>query len=56
MLLLPSGVVPSRNWTAPPGVPVLPPLSATCAVNVTDCPTVDGLASETRLVLVVPFT
>ena len=48
--LVPSGVVPSRNVTAPVGLPLA---EVTVAVNVTDWPNVDGLADDVRLVLVL---
>lgn len=42
-------VEPSRNATVPVGVEAVP---VTVAVNVTLCPAVDGLAEESRTVLV----
>ena len=50
---VPSVVAPSLNVTVPVGVPV-PELGATVAVNITDCPTVDGFAEEIRVVMVGP--
>jgi len=46
-----SVVVPSRKFTAPVGTVVLPEGPATVAVNVTDCPAVDGLADEVTVVV-----
>ena len=46
---LPIVVVPSRKLTVPDGVPE--PL-VTVAVNVTDCPAVDGFAEEVSAVVV----
>lgn len=45
---LPMELVPSRKTTVPVGVP---PVPVTVAVNVTDCPAVEGLSEETTLVL-----
>ena len=56
---VPSVVAPSKNVTVPVGVPV-PDVGATVTVNVTDCPTADGLAEELSVVVVaandIPFT
>ena len=44
---------PSMNWTKPVGVAVLiagPEVLATVAVNVTDCPKVDGFTEEVTVV------
>jgi hypothetical protein len=42
-------VAPSRKLTVPVGLPVAP---VTVAVKVTVCPAFEGLADETRLVVV----
>ena len=49
----PKGVPSIKNWTEPVGVPVLVPVSVTVAVNVTDCPKVDGVAEEVTTTEVV---
>ena len=44
---------PSMNWTEPVGVAVLiadPEMLATLAVNVTDCPKIDGFTDEVTVV------
>ena len=44
---------PSMNWTEPVGVAVLiaaPEMLATFAVNVTDCPKIDGFTEEVTVV------
>ena len=46
---MPSVAAPSLNVTVPVGVP---PLPATVAVNVTDCPNTDGFAEDTTVVVV----
>ena len=46
-----TAVLPTKNVTVPVGVPV-PDGSRTTAVNVTVCPTVAGLAEESRDVVV----
>jgi hypothetical protein len=46
---LPRVVVPSRNFAVPEGVPAE---LVTVAVNVTDCPTVEGLSEEATVVFV----
>ena len=52
-LLEPRIFVPSENVTVPVGVPAT---AVTVAVNVTDCPRVEGLREDVRLVLVVALT
>ena len=47
---LPIEVVPSTKLTVPDGVPE--PVEVTVAVNVTDCPAVDGFAEEVSAVVV----
>jgi hypothetical protein len=47
---LPSRVAPSRNWTAPEGVPKA---DVTVAVKVTVCPTVAGFGEEINEVVVL---
>jgi len=47
---VPSTVAPELNVTAPVGVTIA---EATVAVNLTDCPNVDGLREETTVVVVV---
>ena len=42
-----------ENWTVPVGVAVLVPVTVTVAVNVTDCPKVDGFAEEVTTTEVV---
>ena len=49
----PRGAPSIENWTEPVGVPVLVPVSVTVAVNVTDCPKVDGFAEEVTTTEVV---
>lgn len=44
----PMEVAPSKKSTVPVGVP---PVPVTVAVNVTDCPAVEGLSEETTLVV-----
>jgi hypothetical protein len=46
---LPIWVVPSKKFTVPEGVP---PELVTAAVNVTDWPTVEGLAEDVTVVVV----
>ena len=44
---------PSMNWTEPVGVAALiaaPEMLATFAVNVTDCPKIDGFTEEVTVV------
>ena len=46
---------PSMNWTEPVGAAVLIPAPAvfvTVAVNVTDCPKIDGFSEEATVVKV----
>ena len=50
---LPSVTVPSLNVTVPPGTP--PKDGATVAVNVTDCPFLDGFSEDTIFVVVFAF-
>jgi hypothetical protein len=51
---LPMEVVPSKKITVPVGVP---PVPLTVAVNVIDCPAVDGFSEDSSDVLVgVPVT
>src|ERR1039458_8073932 len=47
---VPNIVAPSRNVTAPVGVP--PAVLATVAVKVTDCPPMEGLSDDTTDVVV----
>jgi hypothetical protein len=49
---LPRGVVPLINATVLAGFPA-PALVVTVAVNVTDCPNVDGLGGEELVIVVV---
>ena len=42
-----------ENWTVPVGVAVLVPVTVTVAVNVTDCPKVDGFTEEVTVTEVV---
>jgi hypothetical protein len=49
---VPSVVVPSTNATVPVGVPVPGATGVTVAVNVTDCPSPDGFAEDTTVVVV----
>ena len=50
---VPSVVAPSLNVTVPVGVPLPGATALTVAVNVTDWPTVEGLAEEVTVVLVL---
>jgi hypothetical protein len=45
-------VAPSLKFTVPPGVPAPGAITATVAVNVTDCPKTDGFALELSVVVV----
>ncbi len=47
---VPNVVEPSLNVTMPVGVPVLPAILNTVAVNVTDCPRIAGLDEDVRAV------
>ncbi len=47
---VPTVVFPSANVTVPVGVPLA---ELTTAVNVTDCPNMEGLSEELRVVVVV---
>ena len=40
------------NWTVPPGVPLPGAIAVTVAVNVIDCPKVDGFADDDKAVVV----
>jgi hypothetical protein len=40
------------NWTVPPGVPLPGAMAVTVAVNVIDCPKVDGFAEDDKAVVV----
>jgi hypothetical protein len=42
------------NWTVPVGVPTAGEAAPTVAVNVTDCPVIEGLTDEITAVFVVP--
>ena len=48
---LPIALAPSRNETVPDGVPG--EVLLTVAVNVTDCPVVDGFAEDVTVVVVL---
>src|SRR5260370_38840587 len=48
---VPSCVLPSAEVTCPVGVPAPGEFTLTVAVNVTDCPTVDGVADEATIVV-----
>ena len=50
-VLEPSVAAPSLKVTEPVGVPAA--VEVTLAVNVTDCPTVEGLSNEVIVVVVV---
>ena len=50
----PSDVPPFENDTVPDGT-VVPEAGVTVAVNVTDCPEVEGFKEEIRPVVVVTF-
>jgi len=50
---VPSVVAPSRKVTVPDGLPAPGATTATVAVKVTLCPTVDGFTDDVRLVLVL---
>ena len=50
---VPSVFAPSLKVTVPGGVPLPPPLAATVAVSITDCPTTDGLGDEVTVVVVL---
>ena len=49
-----SDVAPSKNVTAPVGVPVAGDTGLTVAVSVTAWPVADGFGVDVRLVLVLP--
>lgn len=51
---VPKSVTPSLKVTVPLGTPVAGAAAETIAVNVTDCPVVDGFSELTRLVVVAP--
>ena len=49
----PNAAPSTKNWTEPVGVAVLiagPEVFSTVAVNVTDCPKIDGLTKEVTVV------
>jgi len=52
---VPSVVDPSLNVTVPVGLPLPGEVTDTVAVNVTDCPKLDGLALEETLVVVLDW-
>jgi len=45
---VPITVLPSRNWTVPPGMPAPGATGATVAVKVTGEPKVEGSSEEAR--------
>ena len=51
---LPSVLAPSMKVTVPVGVPGVPEM--TVAVNVTDCPVLEGFVDEVKAVVVAGFT
>jgi hypothetical protein len=46
----PNATPSTENWTEPVGVAVSPEVLATVAVNVTDCPKIDGFTEEVTVV------
>jgi len=52
---VPRVVPPSLNVTVPVGVPA-PAVTVNVAVNVTDCPKLDGFTEEVSALLIVPCT
>ena len=53
---VPRTVKPSRNVTVPVGIPEPGMLAVTVAVKVTDWPNADGLAEDTTVEVVVPWS
>jgi hypothetical protein len=46
----PNAAPSTKNWTEPVGVAVLVPVLVTVAVNITDCPKIDGFIEEVTVV------
>jgi hypothetical protein len=46
----PNGTPSTENWTEPVGVVVVVPVLVTVAVNLTDCPKIDGFTEEVTVV------